>query len=96
MVIATGHAGALAQGSGTLAQGTITRLDMERREITLDHGPLLNLGLPPRIGTFAVTDAALLKGLKAGDTILFLAERRDSTLAVVRIETGHGDGHGDH
>lgn len=85
----------VAQAS-VMAAGDIRALDKDAGQLTIDHGPLLNLNIPPATRLFQVRDRGLLDNLKVGDSILFLAENIAGQLTVTRIETGPGDPHGDH
>lgn len=87
----------LVQGSNSvMAAGDIRAVDQDAGQLTIDHGPLLNLNIPPAVRVFQVRDRDLLNDLKIGDSILFLAENIAGQLTVVRIQTGPGDPHGDH
>jgi Cu(I)/Ag(I) efflux system periplasmic protein CusF len=57
--------------------------------ITISHGPLANLGMPPMTMTFGVKDKALLKGVKPGDRVRFLAEQSGDSLIVSRLAVIH-------
>jgi Cu(I)/Ag(I) efflux system protein CusF len=57
--------------------------------ITIAHGPLANLGMPPMTMTFGVKDKALLKGVKPGDKVRFLPEQSGGSLIVTRLTVIH-------
>ncbi len=70
-----------------LSAGEVRKVDPEAKKITIRHGPLENLGMPPMTMVFQVSDPALLKQVKAGDKIRFAAEKRpDGAYTVTRIE----------
>lgn len=87
--------GQVAQVS-VMAAGEIKAVNRDAGQLTIDHGPLLNLSVPPSVRVFSVRDRGLLDQVKVGDSVLFLAENVAGVLTVVRIETGPGDPHGDH
>jgi Cu(I)/Ag(I) efflux system membrane fusion protein len=60
---------AVAKGAGHQAQGTIDSIDLKDGSISLNHGPVASLKWPAMTMEFKVANAALLKGLKAGDKV---------------------------
>ena len=86
-----------AQGIYTvMAVGDVKAVDRETGTVTLDHGPLLNLSIPPSVRVFHVADRAFLEGVKAGDAMRFIADNIGGRLTIVEIETGRPDDHGAH
>lgn len=83
-------AGAAAGPAATLpppaSEGVVRRVDAANGKITLKHGRLDNLDMPPMTMVFRVSQAGQLDGLKAGDRVRFDAELRDGAFTVVRIE----------
>jgi Cu/Ag efflux protein CusF len=68
------------------AQGKVIRVDTSKKSVTLKHGPIDNLKMPPMTMAYSVSDAALLARLKAGDAILFKAEERSGSYFVVEAK----------
>lgn len=58
-----------------LIAGEIRKVDIDNRKITIKHGEIKNLDMPPMTMVFQVNDAALLKLVKPGDKISFAAEK---------------------
>lgn len=79
---------AVAQGTTqqVLSEATVKKLDAAAGRLTLAHGPIANLNMPPMTMTFAVRDKALLKGIKAGDPVRFRAEQIDDKLVVTQLK----------
>ena len=75
-----------AAASGTLADGEIRRVDRDASKITIRHGPIANLDMPPMTMVFQVKDAALLDKAKPGDKVRFSAEKAGGQYVVTRIE----------
>lgn len=75
-----------ASVSTALAEGEVRRVDRAQGRLTLRHGPIENLNMPPMTMVFRVQDPAWLEGLKAGDNIRFQAERINGTYTVTRLE----------
>lgn len=69
-----------------MSEATVKKVDKARGTVTLAHGPIANLGMPPMTMTFKAKDAALLKKVKEGDKVRFRAEETGGAYTVVRIE----------
>lgn len=79
---------AQASASATLAEGEVRRVDRAQGRLTLRHGPIESLNMPPMTMVFRVQDPAWLEGLKPGDNIRFQAERVNGTYTITRLERG--------
>lgn len=75
-----------AQAPANLADGTVKKVDQALGKLTLQHGPLENLGMPAMTMVFRVKDAAWLGQVKAGDRIRFAAEKLNGAYTVTQIE----------
>jgi len=69
-----------------LSDGEVRKVDLDAKKITLRHGPIPNLDMPPMTMVFQVRDPALLQGVKTGDRVRFSAEKAGSAYTVTRIE----------
>jgi Cu/Ag efflux protein CusF len=69
-----------------LSEATVKKLDKAAATVTLAHGPIANLGMPPMTMMFKVKDPAMLKKVKEGDKVRFRAEETGGAYVVVRIE----------
>ncbi len=80
--------GAAAQTapSPDMAQAEVRKVDLDAKKITLKHGPIKNLDMPPMTMVFQVRDAALLDKLKAGDQVRFSAEQQQGAYVVTAVE----------
>jgi len=79
--------GAAAQTTGTdLAEAEIRKVDRDAKKITLKHGPIKNLDMPPMTMVFQVKDAALLDNLKAGDKVRFSADQQQGAYVVTAMQ----------
>jgi Cu/Ag efflux protein CusF len=74
-----------ASQAAPMAEGEVRRVDKDAKKITLKHGPLQKLDMPPMTMVFQVGDAKLLEGLKAGDKVMFQAEKINGRLFVTEI-----------
>jgi Cu(I)/Ag(I) efflux system protein CusF len=72
--------------SAALSEGEVRKVDKSAKKITIKHGPLANLDMPPMTMVFQVTDPAMLEQVKAGDKVKFQAEKIGAAYTVTRIE----------
>ena len=77
--------GALAQAL-PLAEGEVRRVDKAGGKISLKHGEIKNLDMPPMSMVFEVRDPALLNKVKAGDKIVFTADQINGVYTVMSID----------
>ncbi|MEO0003523.1 MAG: hypothetical protein RLZZ22_1215 [Pseudomonadota bacterium] len=75
-----------ADPATTLSEGEIRRLDPESGKLTIRHGEIRNLDMPPMTMVFTVRDRALLSGLKVGDRIKFSALNEGGRYLVTDIQ----------
>jgi Cu(I)/Ag(I) efflux system protein CusF len=69
-----------------LSDGEVRKVDKDAKKITIKHGPLANLDMPPMTMVFQVKDPAMLEQVKAGDKIKFQAEKVGGAFTVTKIE----------
>lgn len=77
---------AAAVAASPLAEGEVRKVDKAAGKLTIRHGPLENLGMPPMTMVFRVRDAAMLDQVKPGDRIKFLAEKIDGAYTVTQLK----------
>jgi Cu(I)/Ag(I) efflux system periplasmic protein CusF len=68
------------------AEGEIRRVDAAGGRVTIKHGEIVALGMPPMTMVFRTKDPTLLQGLKVGDTVRFQAEQDGSTYYLLSVE----------
>lgn len=64
---------AQAAAAADLSEGEVRKVDKAGRKITIRHGEIKNLDMPPMTMVFGVSDPALLAEVKAGDKVQFRA-----------------------
>ena len=79
-------AAATAETPMTMSEGTVRKVDKAGGKVTIAHGPLENLNMPPMTMVFRVSSAALLDDVEAGDKIRFTADRVSGTFTVTALE----------
>jgi Cu/Ag efflux protein CusF len=70
-----------------MAEGEVRRVDTAANRISLKHGEIKNLDMPPMSMVFQVSDPALLTKVKAGDKVRFTADQVNGAYTVMSIET---------
>src|SRR5579864_3471484 len=85
IALCLGSPAAFAQSKSIAGQ--VVKVDQSANKITLKHGAIPQLDMDEGMTmVWHVQDAAILKGLKAGDKVNFDAERVNGQLTVTRIE----------
>ncbi len=74
------------QTTASMSQGEVRKIDAARQKITLRHGPIANIGMPPMTMVFDVKDAALLEGVAVGDKVGFVVEQQGSKFVVTELQ----------
>jgi Cu/Ag efflux protein CusF len=76
-----------ARDTSEMASGEVRRIQSDQNTITLKHGPINSIAMPPMTMTFKVRNPALLGRVRVGDKVLFRAEvARDGTYYVVELD----------
>lgn len=67
------------------ATGEIRRVDVDNKRLTIKHGEIKSIDMPPMTMVFYVNDPALLKGLQVNDKIEFQANAEGKKYFVTAI-----------
>lgn len=86
LLLAGACASAIAADTADLSEGEIRKVDKSAAKLTIRHGELKNLDMPPMTMVFQVKDKAWLDKLKAGDKVRFQAEKQGADYVVTVIE----------
>lgn len=65
--------------------GEVAKVDVAAGRVTIKHGEIKNLDMPPMTMAFRVRDTKLLDGLTVGDRVRFVAERVDGQYTVTSL-----------
>jgi len=84
--VAAYHQPTAPSTSAALADGEVRKVDKDAKRLTIRHGPIENIGMPPMTMVFQVKDAAMLDKVKAGDKIKFAVEQGGGALIVNQLE----------
>lgn len=85
---ATLFAAALAFAGAALAQpadGEVRKIDKAQARITLKHGDIKNLDMPPMTMVFRVKDPKVLDSVAVGDKVKFTADKIDGQYTVITL-----------
>jgi Cu(I)/Ag(I) efflux system periplasmic protein CusF len=88
---AHGQAAGPAQGAGAtadapMAEGEVRKVDRDGGRVTIRHGELKQLDMPPMTMVFHVRDKALLDGIQQGDKVRFDVVDERGKLFVTQIQ----------
>ncbi|SDH12690.1 Cu and Ag efflux protein CusF [Pseudomonas benzenivorans] len=74
-----------AEAAVPMSQGEVRKIDLAAQRITLRHGPIQSVGMPPMTMVFGVREAALLEGVKVGDQVNFQVEMQGNRMVVTEL-----------
>lgn len=69
----------------TMADGEVRRINKGARKLTIKHGEIKSMEMPPMTMEFVVTDDAMLERLNKGDKIKFKVEDQDGKMVITEI-----------
>lgn len=69
-----------------MTEGQVRRIDPQARKITLTHGEIKNLDMPPMTMVFDVRPGVEMDKIKAGDMVRFRAELPGGKFTVTALE----------
>ncbi|TGP45796.1 copper-binding protein [bacterium M00.F.Ca.ET.228.01.1.1] len=72
--------------SAALTDAEVRKVDAETGMVTLKHGALENVGMPPMTMAFKAKNAAMVKQIHQGDKVKVRVENVDGTLTIVKLE----------
>jgi Cu/Ag efflux protein CusF len=69
-----------------LTEAEVRKVDAATGMVTLKHGALENVGMPPMTMAFKAKDAAMVKQVHEGDKVKVRVENVNGTLTIVKLE----------
>lgn len=75
-----------AAEASAMSEGVVRKIDAANAKVTLKHGPIVNIDMPPMTMVFRVQPPELLNAVKVGDKVKFRAEEIEGVLTVTAIE----------
>jgi Cu/Ag efflux protein CusF len=82
LLLALAALGAQAQST----EGEVRKIDKAQGKITLKHGEIKSLEMPPMTMVFNVKDKSLLDKVKAGDKVKFKAVNEGGKFTVTDLQ----------
>jgi len=82
-----GHGG-MSQPGDAMAEGVVRKVDKDAGKLTIKHGPIPSMDMPPMTMVYRVSDPAMLDQVKPGDAIRFAMEKVGGQYTVTRIGAG--------
>ena len=79
-------ASTLAHAQTPWSEGEVRKVDKTQQKVTIKHGGIGNLDMPPMTMVFRVRARPMLEGLAPGTQVRFRAERIDSQYTLTQIE----------
>ena len=80
----------MSDNSCPITHGEVKNINQELGKITLKHGEIVNLEMPPMTMVLNVKDRAMLDGLSVGDHVMFQAVSIDGEFVITMM---HKDQH---
>ena len=80
------HGAAQIAQAAALSDGEVRKVDKDAKKITIKHGPIENLDMPPMTMVFRVKEPGMLELVKAGDKVKFEAQNIGGSLTVTKIQ----------
>jgi Cu/Ag efflux protein CusF len=80
------HHPAAAASATDMTEGEIRKVDKDAKKLTIKHGEIRNLDMPPMTMVFQVKDVSLLDRVKAGDKVRFVVQKADTGFVVTDIQ----------
>jgi Cu(I)/Ag(I) efflux system protein CusF len=69
-----------------MTEGEVRKIDKDAGKITIKHGEIQHMGMPPMTMVFAVKDKALLDKTGVGAKIRFMAVHENGQMLVTDIQ----------
>jgi Cu/Ag efflux protein CusF len=69
-----------------MTEGEVRKVDKDNQKLTLKHGEIKNLDMPPMTMVFGVKDPSVLDKLNVGDKIQFRATSEAGRFVVTEIQ----------
>ena len=74
------------KSAAAMADGEVRKVDKSAGKITIKHGAIPSMDMPPMTMVYRVKDPAMLDGVKQGDKVKFVAENVGGQFVVTNIE----------
>ena len=79
------QAAPMAPSEGPMTEGEVKRISKGAGKLTIKHGEIRNLDMPPMTMAFTVSDPALIDKVKKGDKVRFRVQAIDGKMIITDI-----------
>ncbi len=69
-----------------LADGVVRKVDRSSGMVTIEHGELKNVGMPPMTMAYKAKDETVLKQAKEGEKVKFRLENLNGTYTIMSLK----------
>lgn len=69
-----------------MVKGEVTKIDEAQGKLTINHAPIKKFDMDAMTMVFKAADPAMLKTVKPGDKIQFIADKVNGQFTVMKIE----------
>ena len=83
---ATKPVGGVTQAT-EMAEGEIRKISKDTGKLTIKHGPIKSLDMPPMTMVFTAKDPAMLDKLAVGDKVRFVAVDQGGQMVVTELQS---------
>ena len=80
------HHPTAAASAADMTEGEIRKVDKDAKKLTIKHGEIKSLDMPPMTMVFQVKDASVLDKVKVGDKVRFVVQKSDTGFVVTDVE----------
>lgn len=84
--ITVGSIKSAASGDTALADGVVQKVDRQSGMITIQHGELKNVGMPPMTMAYKAKDAEMANRTKEGEKVKFRLENINDVFTITKLE----------
>ena len=82
----TAPATAASTASSDMAEGEIRKVSKDTGKLTIKHGPIKNLDMPPMTMVFVAKDPAMLEKVAVGDKVRFAVVEEGGKMVITELE----------
>lgn len=86
LLIALGATGMTGLAQAQPVDGEVTKIDKVQHRMTLRHGAIKNLDMPPMSMTFRLADPSWAERYKVGDKVRFEADKVDGYFVLIKLD----------
>ena len=80
------HSGGMHHGA-EMAEGEIRKVSKDTGKLTIKHGPIKSMDMPPMTMVFTAKDPAMLDKVAVGDKIRFVVVEQGGQMVVTELRT---------